>query len=114
MAILGKGDSQPAFPNVVRWTLVDGDKGAEALRVSELTYEPGGSSNTHYHPTEEAMVILEGEMEALLGDDIVIVNAGDTVLAPAGVKHRLANRSGAIARVMAIFPTINVNSTQVD
>ena len=114
MSILGKGDSQPAFPNVLRWTLVDGDRGAETLRVSELTYEPGGTSTTHYHPTEEAMVILEGEMEALLGDDIVTVNAGDTVLAPAGVKHRLANRSGSIARVMAIFPTIEVESTTVD
>ena len=114
MAILGKGNSQPAFPNVVRWTLVDGDKCAESLRVAELLYEPGGTSTTHYHPTEEAMVILEGEMEALLGDDIVTVNAGQTVLAPAGVKHRLANRSGSIARVMAIFPTINVESIEVD
>ena len=55
--------------------------------------------------SEEAMVIVEGSLEAILGDQVVItLGEGDTVLAPAGVKHGFENRSGATARLLAIFP----------
>ena len=33
-----------------------------------------------------------------------LLGEGDTVLAPAGVKHGFENRSGATARLLAIFP----------
>ena len=33
------------------------------------------------------MVIVEGSLEAILGDQVVTLGEGDTVLAPAGVKH---------------------------
>ena len=54
--------------------------------------------------SEEAMVIVEGSLEAILGDQVVTLGEGDTVLAPAGVKHGFENRSGATARLLAIFP----------
>ncbi|MDP7226954.1 MAG: cupin domain-containing protein, partial [SAR202 cluster bacterium] len=63
---------------------------------------------------EEAMVILEGEIDAILGHDTVTVSAGQTVLAPAGVRHGFVNRSGAPARIMAIFPTADMERTLVD
>ena len=53
---------------------------------------------------EEAVVIVEGSLEAILGDQVVTLGEGDTVLAPAGVKHGFENRSGATARLLAIFP----------
>ncbi len=59
----------------------------------------------HIHPdSEEAMVIVEGSLEAILGDQVVTLGEGDTVLAPAGVKYGFENRSGATARLLAIFP----------
>ena len=39
---------------------------------------------------------------------------GQTVLAPAGVIHGFVNRSGAPARLLAIFPTANVERIYVD
>ena len=74
----------------------------------------GSTAATHIHPTEEAMVILEGELDAILGDEIIMVKEGQTVLAPAGVKHGFINRSGAEARLMAIFPTARIERTLVD
>jgi quercetin dioxygenase-like cupin family protein len=50
------------------------------------------------------MVIVDGELEAVLGDETVTVNAGDTVLAPAGVKHGFVNRSQSQAALLALFP----------
>ena len=43
-------------------------------------------------------------MEATLGDQVVALGEGDTVLAPAGVKHGFLNRSGATAKLLAVFP----------
>ena len=50
------------------------------------------------------MVIVEGSLEAILGDQVVTLGEGETVLAPAGVKHGFENRSGATARLLTIFP----------
>ena len=59
-------------------------------------------------------MILKGELDAVLGDKIITVKEGQTVLAPAGVKHGFINRSGAEARLMAIFPTARIERTLVD
>ncbi len=69
---------------------------------------------THFHPKEEAMYILEGELVALLGDEQVVVKAGDTVLAPAGLKHGFTNKSGKPARLLAIHPTSKVEVHKTD
>jgi len=59
-----------------------------------LRSKPGARATTHIHPdTEEAMVIVEGTLEAVLGDEMVTLGPGDTVLAPAGVKHGFVNHS---------------------
>ncbi len=116
MPILDKKDVQrdePA-PGVDRWEIVNGERGARSLTVVDLTVAQGGRVPTHLHPTEEAMVILEGDLDAILGDEIVAVTSGQTVFAPAGVKHGFVNRSGSPARVMAIFPTGKVERTLVD
>lgn len=116
MPILNKRDIQKEdlAPGVERWAIVDGDQGADSLSVGEVLLTPGGTAPTHFHPTEEAMVILEGELEAVLGEDTIKVSAGQTVLAPAGVKHGFTNRSDSPARVMAIFPTARIERTLVD
>ena len=116
MPILDKGDSpkEDLAPGVGRWRLLDSETGAEALTVADLTLTAESSVQTHIHPTEEAMVILEGELEAVLGDDVITVTAGQTVHAPAGVKHGFSNRSGKSARLLAIFPTARMERTPVD
>lgn len=116
MPILDRSDVQAEelYPGTNRWAIVDGTKGAESLSVGDLTLAPGARVANHIHPTEEAMVILDGELEAVLGDEVVSVKAGQTVLAPPGVKHGFVNRSDGAARLMAIFPTNTIERTIVD
>lgn len=114
MPILNREDSEELSPGVERYALVDGDKGSESTSVGDVLVGVDGVVPTHIHPTEEAMVILEGEMDAILGDDVITVTVGQTVLAPPGVRHGFVNRSGAPARVLAIFPTANMERTLVD
>ena len=116
MPILDKNDviKEELSPGVDRWSLVDGSTGAQSLSVGDVSLAPGGRVPIHIHPTEEAMVILEGALEAVLGDDSLTVKVGQTILAPAGVKHGFVNRSGDTARIMAIFPTARMERTLVD
>ncbi len=116
MPILDRDDStkEELAPGVGRWRLLDSELGAESLTVADLTLTPDSKIPTHIHPTEEAMVILDGELEAVLGDEVITVTAGQTVLAPPGVKHGFVNRSGGSARLMAIFPTAKMERTLVD
>ena len=97
--------AEEGYPGVNRAILVDARQGALSLHVGQLTITPGARVTTHIHPdTEEAMVIAEGSLEAILGDEVVTLGPGDTVLAPAGIKHGFVNRSQSSATLLAIFP----------
>ncbi len=116
MPIINRDDyeKQELSPGVDRWALVDGEKGSDSTSVGDVVLGVDGIVPTHIHPTEEAMVILEGELDAILGNETIPVREGQTVLAPAGVRHGFVNRSGSPARVLAIFPTANMERTLVD
>jgi mannose-6-phosphate isomerase-like protein (cupin superfamily) len=55
---------------------------------------PGGGPELHRHPYREVFVVLEGEATFTLGDEQLVLHAGETAVAPAGVPHRFVN-SGA-------------------
>ena len=108
MPFVGKDNTQVTdpFPGFHMRALATKDNGAVALSVNDVDLDPDGGIPPHIHPThEEAIVILEGTLEFLLGDETRTVGPGDTILAPAGVKHSMFNRSGKKARAITIFPT---------
>ena len=107
--------SEEGFPGVNRAVLVDASQGSLSLFVGHLTVSPGSIVTTHIHPdTEEAMVIVEGSLEAILGDETVTVGPGDTVLAPAGVKHGFVNRTQEASKLLAVFPKTIFERVVVD
>ena len=111
MPIIRKADipTDASDPSRVRKLLINADLGAQSLTVGELTVGPGGNVPLHTHPThEEGMLILEGAFESLLGDERGIVEAGDVLIVPAGIKHQLVNNSQQQARFIFIFPTTDV------
>ena len=117
MPILYQTDTktEEGYPGIPRTILVDASHGAKSLWVGHLEIAPGAQVTTHMHPdTEEAMVIVEGQLEALLGDEVVNLGPGDTVLAPAGVKHGFINRSGAKAALLASFPKTSFQRVAAD
>ena len=96
-------------PELKRLTLINAAAGAGYLELGEVTIAPGKQVPLHTHPThEEGMYILEGPIDYVLGDESGTANVGDTLLAPAGVKHNLSNPGSEPRRVMFIFPTTNV------
>lgn len=108
-------ESSEGYPGVTRAVLVDDRNGAHSLYIGHLEIAPGGTVSTHIHPdTEEAMVIVEGNLEAILGDEVVTLRPGDTVLAPAGIKHGFVNRTQSKATLVAAFPKTSFERVMVD
>ena len=88
--------------------LVGKDRGGDRLTVVEADIEPGGGLCLHVHPGyEEATLVMEGEIQAVLEGETRILRRGDVLLAPAGAKHTITNQSGEPAKVLAIYPTTN-------
>jgi quercetin dioxygenase-like cupin family protein len=93
--------------------IVDQAQGTHALKMGEVTIAPNSRLARHIHPnTEEAIVVLEGNLVAMLGRERATISPGDTVLAPAGSTHGLVNPNDQPARVLFIFPTHNPETVQ--
>ena len=86
--------------------LVGKDNGGDNLTVVDSGIDPGAGLALHFHPGyEEATLVVEGNIVAVLDGETRILGPGDLLLAPAGVQHTITNRSGKPARVLAIYPT---------
>ncbi len=109
MPIIRKSDrskrEDATSPGLESFGIVDADHGSDSLRVGEVTIAGMSRVPRHTHTnTEEAMVLLEGTLEALVGRERVTIGPGDLVLAPAGTVHGFLNRSETPARLLFVFP----------
>jgi mannose-6-phosphate isomerase-like protein (cupin superfamily) len=60
--------------------------------LAEATVPPGGDTAAHFHrTTEEIYFFTSGSGRMRLGDDERDVRAGDCVVIPPGVEHKLLN-----------------------
>ena len=104
--IKGEAQSGSSTPGTQANTLVGKDNGGENLTVVSAGIDPGAGLALHVHPDyEEATLVLEGNIEAVLEGETRILGPGDLLLAPAGAEHTITNQSGKPARVLAIYPT---------
>ncbi|MEU4203920.1 cupin domain-containing protein [Streptomyces sp. NPDC039022] len=64
-----------------------------------LTLEPGDFVTEHYHPySEEFLHVVEGRLTMTLDGEPIGLTAGDSLLVPIGVRHRLVNTGQSPAR----------------
>lgn len=97
--------NEPISEGLESFGIVDAAHGSDALRMGELTIAPMTRVPRHAHTnTEEAMVLLEGTLEAQVGSERMTIEAGDLVLAPAGSVHGFLNRTDTPARLLYVFP----------
>ena len=109
--------TEPQFePSEGRETrrFVNKEAGATSLTIGELVMHDGAALRLHTHPTDEAILLLEGSVEMVVGDESRTASPGDTLLAPPETPHKLVNNSGADARMYTMFPTDNPTTKYVD
>ena len=80
---------------------------ASRLEILESLVDPGGGSGETLHThagEEECLLVLEGEVELRLGDDVHRLEAGDSATFGCGTPHRWRNPSpSAPARVLWVI-----------
>ncbi len=81
--------------------LLDSVQSGGSLGLFESTDFPGYGPPRHVHHREdETFVVLEGEVEFVLGADRSMLSAGDTIFVPRGVEHTFRVRGAAPARML--------------
>ena len=96
-------------PGIEVQDLVDAAHGSASLKVGVVTVAPNSRIPRHIHTnTEEAMVILEGKLNVVLGRQRETVGPGQTVLAPSGTTHGFTNPYAEPAKILFVFPTHHV------
>jgi quercetin dioxygenase-like cupin family protein len=84
--------------------LADGPATAGQLSVHRTLLRAGadGASPHHHTMAAELFYVLGGELQVLVGDDVVLAGTGDVVMVPPGLVHAFAAAPGCDAELLAI------------
>jgi|SRR5262245_44105858 len=75
-----------------------------AYCLLELSIAPGIGVPRHTHTREdEAYFVLAGELEVTLGNEVFVLRAGDTLMAPRDIPHQLRNPGTAENHYLIMF-----------
>lgn len=69
-----------------------------------VTSKPGRGADKHRHPYDETFVILDGDIEVIVGGEQRMVSSGHIVVIPANTWHEFKNRSDHPALMVNIHP----------
>ncbi len=88
----------------VQWAVREGEPPGAETTFGLATFIAGSSNAEHTHPNaEEVVYVLEGEVTHTLGDQRVTLRAGDLIVVPRDVPHRLINETAAEMRAIIVF-----------
>ena len=88
----------------VHWAVREGDPAGAEQTIGLATFDAGKGNAEHIHPNcEEVVYVLDGEVEHTLGDQRTVLRAGDLIVVPRNVPHRLINRGDAPVRTYIVF-----------
>lgn len=86
--------------------IAEGERyGFESLSFIITETQPSGGPPLHVHESEEAHVLLEGEVEYVIGDQRFTARGPYVARVPKGVPHTFANRGPCSFNLLAVFPT---------
>jgi len=83
--------------------LVSASNGAAQLCIFEQWIAPGAGAPTHTHPVEEVLTVREGEAEMWMGEERVIMSAGQSLIVPAERKHGFRNSGNVTLHLHAVL-----------
>jgi quercetin dioxygenase-like cupin family protein len=78
-------------------------EGAAAIATVWMELEPGGVLAEHTDSAEELLFVVEGEVEASVGEERGVMRAGELAVVPSLVPHGLRNLSDRRARILGVF-----------
>ncbi len=77
---------------------------AEGLTLGRVVIKKGCSNPRHSHPNcEEALYLLKGRLRHTMGDEVAVLEPGDTIVLDAGVPHNAASIGGEDADMIVAY-----------
>ena len=75
-----------------------------AFCLLEVSLAPGISVPRHTHTREdETYYVTSGELEVIVGNDVFVLKAGDTLMAPRDIPHQLRNSGSTANHYLLVF-----------
>jgi quercetin dioxygenase-like cupin family protein len=88
----------------IEWAVRAGKPDGVEQTLGLAVFEAGGSNAAHYHPNcEEIVYVLEGEIQHTLGDEVTTLWAGDVIVVPRNMHHRIINDGSKACRLLVMF-----------
>jgi quercetin dioxygenase-like cupin family protein len=90
-------------PGIRGQFLASREHGARGVCLLVNTVDPGATAPLHKHTVEETMLVLEGTVWVLVGDERYTVGPQHTVIIPAGEAHAWGNSGPGVAKLLWAF-----------
>jgi quercetin dioxygenase-like cupin family protein len=75
-----------------------------AYCLLEVSLAPGIGVPRHMHTREdETYYVISGELEVIVGDQVFVLKAGDSLMAPRDIPHELRNSGSATNHYLLVF-----------
>lgn len=78
------------------------ERSQTAMMILQPGDETGATAEAH-EKSDQVLLMLEGELEGEVGDQRPRLRKGDTILIPAGTKHRFTNRGSKSAVTFNVY-----------
>lgn len=102
------GAAPPSLPPGAQAAVLVGDPGKPGVFTLRLKFPPGYRIPRHWHPTDEAVTVIEGELSLSMGAAGAAHAAtfvpGDFVNLPAHMQHEASAKNGAVVQVQSTGP----------
>jgi ChrR Cupin-like domain len=110
-AALQWGPGPPALPKGVMVTVLSGDPGQPGPYVLRAKMPAGYVIKPHWHPTDENLTVLSGELLAGMGDAIdeksmETMTAGSFARMPATMRHYVIAKAETVVQVHGTGPFV--------
>jgi quercetin dioxygenase-like cupin family protein len=93
-----------AAEGLEKGVLVDESDGAPHFAMRRFTLAPGSEVPEHTNAVEHEQYVLEGEYVVGIGDEEYEVEAGDSLLIPAGTVHWYRNEGDEQGAFICVVP----------
>jgi quercetin dioxygenase-like cupin family protein len=68
-----------------------------------ITLEPSEDEELSTHEGQEFIFVMEGSMEAVIGDDRLVLTAGDSIYYDSNVPHMVRCVDGPATKILAVL-----------
>ena len=78
----------------------------ERTQTAMMTLAPGNSSGEKaeaHERSDQVLLVLDGKLAGEVGDERSVLEKGDVIIIPAGVKHRFTNPGKARATTFNVY-----------